>query len=149
MTLWEMIEYKVDTTDNCYRPQTKLREGYVFTPVCQSFCSRGGGDVRDRGGWGMCGGACVAEGECVVWGACMQDTRSLKRAVRILLECILVFLTFPSKWMTSAKSSATDIAFLFASYPHKLTLIICLRCYKEKIHKDTFTKKAGFNEDTR
>ena len=26
-----------------YRPQTKLREGNVFTPVCQSFCSRGGG----------------------------------------------------------------------------------------------------------
>ena len=26
-----------------YRPQTKLRKGNVFTPVCQSFCSRGGG----------------------------------------------------------------------------------------------------------
>ena len=25
-----------------YRPQTKLRKGNVFTPVCQSFCSRGG-----------------------------------------------------------------------------------------------------------
>ena len=25
-----------------YRPQTKLREGNVFTPVCQSFCSQGG-----------------------------------------------------------------------------------------------------------
>ena len=24
----------------CYRPQTKLREGNAFTPVCQSFCSR-------------------------------------------------------------------------------------------------------------
>ena len=24
-----------------YRPQTKLRKGNVFTPVCQSFCSRG------------------------------------------------------------------------------------------------------------
>ena len=28
---------------NFYRPQTKLRKGNVFTPVCQSFCSRGGG----------------------------------------------------------------------------------------------------------
>ena len=27
---------------NYYRPQTKLREGNVFTPVCQSFCSPGG-----------------------------------------------------------------------------------------------------------
>ena len=26
-----------------HRPQTKLREDNVFTPVCQSFCSRGGG----------------------------------------------------------------------------------------------------------
>ena len=25
-----------------YRPQTKLRRGNGFTPVCQSFCSRGG-----------------------------------------------------------------------------------------------------------
>ena len=25
-----------------YRPQMKLREGNVFTPVCQSFCSQGG-----------------------------------------------------------------------------------------------------------
>ena len=24
-----------------YRPQTKLREGNVFTPVCRSFCSQG------------------------------------------------------------------------------------------------------------
>ena len=26
----------------CYRPQTKLRKGNVFTPVCQSLCSQGG-----------------------------------------------------------------------------------------------------------
>ena len=25
----------------CYRPQTKLREGNAFTPVCQSFCPQG------------------------------------------------------------------------------------------------------------
>ena len=30
-----------------YRPETKLRKGNVFTSVCQSFCSRGGG----LGGW--------------------------------------------------------------------------------------------------
>ena len=28
-----------------YRPQTKLRKGNVFTPVCQSFCSHGGGGL--------------------------------------------------------------------------------------------------------
>ena len=30
-----------------YCPQTKLREGNVFTPVCQSFCSWGGGSLYD------------------------------------------------------------------------------------------------------
>ena len=25
-----------------YRPQTKLRKGNVFTPICQSLCSHGG-----------------------------------------------------------------------------------------------------------
>ena len=27
---------------HCYHLQTKLREGHVITPVCQSFCSQGG-----------------------------------------------------------------------------------------------------------
>ena len=47
-----------------YRPQTKLREGNVFTPVCQSFCSRGGGGCM--AGY-VCGG-----GACMVGGGCMQ-----------------------------------------------------------------------------
>ena len=42
----------------CYRPQTKLREGNVLTPVCQSFFSQGG--VHDRG--------CIWQGACVVGG---------------------------------------------------------------------------------
>ena len=29
----------------CSHLQTKLRKGNVFTPVCQSFCSQGGGEV--------------------------------------------------------------------------------------------------------
>ena len=33
---------KVSVSQNIYSPQTKLREGNVFTPVCQSFCSQGG-----------------------------------------------------------------------------------------------------------
>ena len=51
--------------------------------------------------------------------------------------------------MTPAKSSVRNIAYLFASYRLEWTLMRCLRRYKEKIHNDTFTKKAGFNEDTR
>ena len=33
-----------------YRPQKKLREGNVFTPVCHSV--RGGGGLVQEGGWG-------------------------------------------------------------------------------------------------
>ena len=38
---------------NFYRPQTKLREGNVYTPVYQSFCLQGGlllGDLHLGGG---------------------------------------------------------------------------------------------------
>ena len=44
-----IIHFKIlsQFTPNChlyhfYRPQTNLRKGNVFTPACQSFCSRGG-----------------------------------------------------------------------------------------------------------
>ena len=82
-----------------YRPQTKLLEGNVFTPVCQSFCSHGGvhgegagasmvktgtWQRRDVCGKGRCAcqkGACVAKGEHV-WqrgdmygrGGCMAES---------------------------------------------------------------------------
>ena len=54
-----------------YRPQRSCGQGNIFTPVCQSFCSQGGGHAW----WG--GGACVARGHawwrgaCVARGACM------------------------------------------------------------------------------
>ena len=73
-------------------PVTKLWQGNVFTPVCQSFCSQGGMHAR-----GACMvGACIAGGHVCpgghVWqGSCAwQERRPLQRAVRILLECILV-----------------------------------------------------------
>ena len=87
----------------------KLRQGNIFTYVCQEFCRQGGGHTSQEG---MCGGggdvwqaACMAGGvHCRghAWqGACMggghawrghawQEKR--QRAVRILLECILVFV---------------------------------------------------------
>ena len=47
-------------------PATKLRQGNVFTPICQSFCSQGG-----MHGWGCawqggsCGGGVCDQGVCV------------------------------------------------------------------------------------
>ena len=77
------------TEETYYRPQTKFREGNVFTPVCHSVCSAWQG-VCVVGGMhgrrGVCArGACMAGG-----GACMQETWPLKQAVCIRLECILI-----------------------------------------------------------
>ena len=55
----------------CYRPQQQLREGNVFTSVCQEFCPRGGGRRPPP--------------------RILRDAVN-ERAVRILLECILVSL---------------------------------------------------------
>ena len=56
-------------------PANEVCEGYVFTPVCQSFCSQGGGVCVVAGGhaWlpgGMhgCGGVCMVLGGCMVAG---------------------------------------------------------------------------------
>ena len=38
----EQVSLFIVTFVSSYRPQRSC-EGYVFTPVCQSFCSRGGG----------------------------------------------------------------------------------------------------------
>ena len=81
-------------------PANEVCEGYVFTPVSQSFCSQGG----CAWWWGACVvgghawlGVCAWKGGMHGRGACMpctphqilQDTVN-ERVVRILLECILV-----------------------------------------------------------
>ena len=50
-------------------PATKLRQGNVFTSVCQEFCSRGGGVVCVVGG-SMHGRGCVVRGACMAGGMC-------------------------------------------------------------------------------
>ena len=83
-------------------PATKFRQGNVFTPVCQSFCSQGEcawQGVYMAGGRGVCGRGAG----CVWWGGALhgegvgamcvrawQERRILQRGVCILLECILV-----------------------------------------------------------
>ena len=51
----------------------------------------GGGVVR--GGEGMCmAGGVRDRGTCVVWGRAWEERWPLQRMVRILLECILVYV---------------------------------------------------------
>ena len=93
-------------------PANEVCKGYVFTMVCQSFCSQvgppgpqPGGDVEgsDRGGSPgphLGGLQAHTQGglQAHTWGcipACTEaatppNRRVLLRAVRILLECILV-----------------------------------------------------------
>ena len=101
-------------------PATKLREGNVFTSMCQEFCPRGGGGMHGREACMV--GSCMA-GRHAWWGACIvggmhgrghvwrQDMHGggcvwyacplplplptirdtvNERVVRILLECIPV-----------------------------------------------------------
>ena len=51
--------------NNIYRPQTKLREGNVFTGVCDSVHR---GVVPAPGGGGSAPGGCLLGGECLVPG---------------------------------------------------------------------------------
>ena len=91
---------------NCYHPQTKLREDNVFTPVCQSFCSQGevvfvwchflSGYLVPCSFQGSLSLVPCFFGGGGVFGFCPgrppdRDPLCGKgRAVRILLECILV-----------------------------------------------------------
>ena len=72
-----------------YRPPTKLWDGNVFTPVCYSFCSRRG---EESCAWSHVPsvGVSVHEGFSVQGVSVPGGSPSPKRAVRILLECILV-----------------------------------------------------------
>ena len=69
----------------CHRPQTEVCEGYVFTGVCLST------------GEGLCSGGSLSRGLCVAvgrWGSLSGPPYGSVRAVRILVECILVILNF-------------------------------------------------------
>ena len=88
-----------------YRPQTKLREGNVFTPVCDSVHRGGvsvwGGLCREgslSGGLypgGLClGGLCPVSRGSLYGGVSVRrhPPYGKERTVRILLECILVLV---------------------------------------------------------
>ena len=98
------LDYETPTVmDPIYLPPaTKLRQGNVFTPVCQLFCSPGGVLVSVQGGLctkGLCWGVClrVSVHGVSVWGVSVRGDLCHRdplygnvRATRILMECILV-----------------------------------------------------------
>ena len=98
-------------------PSATVRQGNIFTGVCQSFCS-GGGVVYISMHWAggvshhALGRGCVSQH--TLGGGVSQDAlrqtpprRPLQRAVRILLECILVCLKFCSFRVTRHKNALT------------------------------------------
>ena len=90
---WQLHFIRVSTTKILYHPDlrtvllppaNKVCEGYVFTPVCQSFCSQGGITRAGTPPWVGTPRAGTPSPGNACW-----DTVN-KWAVRILLECILV-----------------------------------------------------------
>ena len=89
-------------------PATKLGQGNIFRSVCQEFCPQKGAYVAWGHAWQ---GGCAWQGGmhgrrvCVAGGCAWQGGRAWQilrdtvneRAVRILLECILVITMFLSK----------------------------------------------------
>ena len=88
-------------TNHIYRPQRKSGAKVIFSEARVSHSVHG----RVHGGGCAWQGACVAGGMCGACmvgvcmaggmpdrGGCIQERRPLKRAVRILLECILMLL---------------------------------------------------------
>ena len=71
MKLSELFEFVRRTQNRLLPPANEVCEGYVFTRVCQSFCSQGG---RAWPGGACVAGACVARGACMPGGACAVCT---------------------------------------------------------------------------
>ena len=66
-------------------PANEVCEGYVFTPVCRSFCSQGGVQVQVHP---QAGTPPLGQVHPPGHSACWNTVNN--RAVRIPLECILI-----------------------------------------------------------
>ena len=100
LATWALCQQKFT---HCYRPQTKLRKGNVFTSVCQEFCPQKGEEVYTL----RADSPPHPPGQTPSLDRHPppQGRRLLQRTVRILLECILV--TFKStEWFTFSISIA-------------------------------------------
>ena len=77
------LAFNWNAMPSCYHPQMKVREGNVFTPVCQSFCSHG---VPSRGSiWGVHPGEFCLEVGCHP-GACCPGWGGGQGAVKGVLR---------------------------------------------------------------
>ena len=74
-------------------PANEICEGYVFTPVCQSFCSQEGCVRQCMLGYTPLQEQTPPRADTPSVQYMLGDTGN-KRAVRILLECILVICLF-------------------------------------------------------
>ena len=113
-----------------YRPKRSFGLGNIFTPVCHSFCSQGGvwnfrGVSEILGVWNFRGVSEIFGGVSEIFGLCLKFSGGLKflggvwnfrggclhrntvniRPVRILLECILVLLSFYYLWVVIGPGS--------------------------------------------
>ena len=101
-----------------------LGQGVPFLLSRWGVCVAGGGHAWQGGAWW--GGACVGEG---LHGGCMAGETATKRAVRILLESILVLhnlctmCRFNKKWKKRGKLFTRKHAYRL------LCLIIATRCH--------------------
>ena len=96
-----------------YRPQTKLRQGNVFTRVCREFCPQRGVSGRQPPGQTPPGqtppwtdtpclgrhppGQTPPWPDTTPWPDIPLSRRLLQRTVRILLECIFVIFYLVSR----------------------------------------------------
>ena len=87
------------TKIHLYRPQTKLREGNVFTHVCDSVYSEVESVSRRVSVWGgLCPGGLYRGGSLSRKTTQQRPSYGKERVVCILLECILV--TFKNSYFT-------------------------------------------------
>ena len=108
----------------CYRPQTKLRKGTVFTPVCQSLCSQGG--VYLSACWDTPPGQTHPT---LPWADTPPaDGHCSGRTVRILLECFLV-----KRWDWCPKWGILDSALVVYHLHRRKSIIASLNLYPDYV----------------
>ena len=94
-------------TGSFLSPANEVCEGYVFTPVRQSFYSHGGGGVFIQE-MGVCIRGVRSWADPPPPHRILRDTID-ERTVRILLECILVyFFSKKTSLKTKKKQQKTD-----------------------------------------